>query len=205
VPLDVAGFALLATLLTITPGQDTFLVLRNATHGGAAAGVATTAGVCSGLFLHASLSALGLSALLATSAALFSVVKWLGAVYLVWLGIQSLLRLRRAPAAAAPARESRARSAVVQGFLSNALNPKTATFYLALLPQFAVVPERVLLDSLTLGGVHFVISFAWLALLSVLVERSRRLFARAWVSRAVDALAGVAFLAFGLRLALAER
>lgn len=203
--LDIGGFAVLATLLAIAPGQDTFLVLRNATRGGVAAGIATTAGVCSGLFLHASLSALGLSALLATSATLFATVKWLGAAYLIWLGIQSLLRLRRAPAGAAPARESRARSAAVQGFLSNALNPKTATFYLALLPQFAVVPDRVLIDSLTLGGIHFVISFAWLALLSALVERSRRLIARAWVPRAADALAGVAFLGFGLRLALAER
>jgi threonine/homoserine/homoserine lactone efflux protein len=93
----------------------------------------------------------------------------------------------------------------VQGFLSNALNPKAATFYLALLPQFAVVPERVLVDSLTLGAVHFGISFAWLALLSALVERSRRLLARPGLARAADALAGVAFLGFGLRLALAKR
>lgn len=203
--LDVAGFALLATLLTIAPGQDTFLVLRNATQGGFRAGVATTAGVCSGLFLHASLSALGLSALIATSAAVFSALKWAGAAYLAWLGLQSLLRAHepRSPALAPAA--ARGRAVVVQGFLSNALNPKTATFYLALLPQFAVVPERVLTDSLTLGGVHFAISFAWLALLSALVERSRRLLARPWLSRAADAVAGVAFLGFGLRLALAKR
>lgn len=203
--LDVAGFALLATLLTIAPGQDTFLVLRNATHGGFRAGVGTTAGVCSGLFLHASLSALGLSALLATSAAVFAAVKWAGAAYLAWLGVQSLLRARRPRAPAAATGAAQARSVIVQGFLSNALNPKTATFYLALLPQFAVIPERVLLDSLTLGGVHFVISFAWLALLSALVERSRQVLAQPWVSRAVDAVAGVAFLGFGLRLALARR
>ena len=154
--LDVAGFALLATLLTITPGQDTFLVLRNASRGGFAAGVATTAGICSGLFFHATLSALGLSALIATSTAVFSAVKWAGAAYLAWLGLQSLRQARRPRAAdAIPARTG---PPVVQGFLSNTLNPKTATFYLALLPQFAVFPERVLLDSLTLGGLHFVIS-----------------------------------------------
>jgi threonine/homoserine/homoserine lactone efflux protein len=206
VQLDVAGFAALATLLTIAPGQDTFLVLRNATHGGFRAGVGTTAGVCSGLFLHASLSALGLSALLATSASVFAAVKWAGAAYLAWLGVQSLLRARRprAPAAETPS-ETPMRSVVLQGFLSNALNPKTATFYLALLPQFAVFPERVLLDSLTLGAVHFGISVVWLTLLSALVERSRRLLAEPWVSRTVDAVAGVAFLGFGLRLALAKR
>lgn len=63
----------------------------------------------------------------------------------------------------------------------------------------------MLIDSLTRGGVHFVISFVWLALLSVLAERSRRLFARLWISRALDAVAGAVFLGFGLRLALAER
>ena len=202
--LDVGGFALLATLLTIAPGQDTFLVLRNAARGGFRSGVATTAGVCSGLFLHAALSAVGLSALMATSAAVFAGLKWAGAAYLAWLGVQSLLRARRR---VSPVHEAdrRARPNVVQGFLSNALNPKTATFYLALLPQFAVFPERVLIDSLTLGGVHFVISFAWLVLLSALAERARHLLARPETSRVLDAVAGTVFLGFGLRLALAER
>jgi threonine/homoserine/homoserine lactone efflux protein len=203
VGLDVAGFALLATLLTLAPGQDTFLVLRNAGRGGFGAGVATTAGICSGLFIHAALSALGLSALIATSAAVFSAVKWAGAVYLAWLGLQSLRQARRPRSTEAiPARTG---PPVVQGFLSNVLNPKTATFYLALLPQFAVFPEHVLRDSLTLGGVHFVISFAWLALLSALADRGRRWLARAAVTRALDAVAGLAFLGFGLRLALSKR
>jgi threonine/homoserine/homoserine lactone efflux protein len=206
VGLDVAGFALLATLLTLAPGQDTFLVLRNAGRGGFAAGVATTAGICSGLFFHASLSALGLSALLATSAAVYSAVKWAGAAYLVWLGLQSLRRASRAPTAeGVPGAGGRARPAFVQGLLSNVLNPKTATFYLALLPQFAVDRERVLADSLLLGGVHFLISFVWLSLLSALVERSRRWLARPWAARALDGAAGLAFLGFGLRLALSRR
>ena len=201
--LDVAGFAVLATLLTLAPGQDTFLVLRNASHGGFRAGVATTAGICSGLFLHATLSALGLSALIATSAAVFGAVKWAGAAYLAWLGLQSLRQAQRPRPAAATA--TRAGPPGVQGFLSNALNPKTATFYLALLPQFAVFPERELLDSLTLGGVHFVISFAWLALLCALAGQGRRWLAHTSVARTLDAAAGLAFLGFGLRLALSKR
>ena len=201
--LDVAGFALLAALLTLAPGQDTFLVLRNAAQGGFERGVATTAGICSGLFLHASLSALGLSALLAASAAVFSALKWAGAAYLAWLGLQSLRQARRPrPAEATPARGG---PPVVQGFLSNALNPKTATFYLALLPQFAVFPEHVLRDSLFLGGVHFAISFVWLAALSAFAGRSRRWLASAPVARTLDAAAGVAFLAFGLRIAFSKR
>jgi arginine exporter protein ArgO len=132
----------------------------------------------------------------------------LGAAYLVWLGIQSLLRLRRprgADGAPLVRRALPTATALRQGFLSNALNPKTATFYLALLPQFATLPERALADSLALAGIHFGIAFAWLALLSALVERSRRLLARAWLARAADLVTGAALLAFGVRLALARR
>lgn len=205
--VDYTGFALLATLLTLQPGQDTFLVLRNASQGGTAAGVATTAGVCSGLFLHATLSALGLSAVLMASAELFTALKLAGAAYLIWLGIQSLLRLRRPRAAdgGVARRALPASTALRQGFLSNALNPKTAAFYLALLPQFAVFPERVLADSLGLAAIHFGIAFTWLGLLSVVVERSRPTLARAWLARAADAVTGVALLAFGIRLAFARR
>ena len=202
--LDVGGFALLATLLTLSPGQDTLLVLRNAARGGFRAGIGTTAGVCSGLFLHATLSAVGLSALIAASATAYAALEWAGAAYIAWLGVQSLLRAG-GPRAAAPTLGGSARPDYVQGFLSNALNANTATFYLALLPQFAVFPERVLVDSLTLAGVHFAISFLWLTLLSALAERGRRLFARPRITRALDAVAGLAFLGFAIRLALSHR
>ena len=205
--MDLAGFALLAALLTVMPGQDTVLVLRNATSAGAAAGIATTAGVCSGLFFHATLSALGVSALLVASASAFAVLRWAGAAYVVWLGLQSLLRFRRAQSAElAPARApAHARRSFVQGLLSNVLNPKTAVFYLALLPQFAVFRESVLADSLLLAALHFAMSFVWLGLIALLADRARVLLARPGVMLSVDGLAGAALVAFGLRLALARR
>jgi threonine/homoserine/homoserine lactone efflux protein len=203
--MDVVGFALLAAILTMSPGQDTVLVLRNATAAGAAAGVATTAGVCSGLFFHAALSALGVSALLAASESAFRALRWLGGAYVVWLGLQSLLRARRARRLAlAPGRGAAARSAYVQGLLSNLLNANTAVFYLALLPQFAVLPETVLTDSLLLAALHFAMAFAWLSGVSLVADRARRLLARPSVLRGVDAVAGVALVGFGLRLALAR-
>jgi threonine/homoserine/homoserine lactone efflux protein len=197
----------LAGILTVSPGQDTVLVLRNATSAGAAAGVATTAGVCSGLFFHATLSALGVSALLVASAGAFAALRWAGAAYVVWLGLQSLLRLRRGRLVeVAPERASDgARRPFVQGLLSNVLNPNTAVFYLALLPQFAVVRETVLLDSLLLAALHFAMAFVWLGSISLLADRARVWLARPGVMRGVDALAGVALVAFGLRLALARR
>jgi threonine/homoserine/homoserine lactone efflux protein len=210
VSLDVAGFALLAGALTLSPGPATILVIGNAARGGFAAGVGTTAGVCLALLLHATLSALGLSAVVATSARLFSAVKLVGAAYLVWLGLQSLLRSRRRASEAGlgldpPRGAIPAGVAVRQGFLSNVLNPNTALFYLAILPQFAVVPERVVIDSLTLAGVHFVIAFAWLTLASAFVGRARSLLARPRAWQAVDLLLGSALLGFGVRLALARR
>jgi len=121
-----------------------------------------------------------------------------------------LLRVRRrraeaSGAGAASARGIRARVGIREGLVSNVLNPNTALFYLALLPQFAVFPGRVLTDSLILAGVHFVISFGWLALLSVLVDRAQRLLARPRVWQALDLVAGSTLVAFGLRIALARR
>lgn len=204
--LDVAGFALLAALLTLAPGQDTVLVLRNASLAGARAGVSTTAGICSGLFLHATLSALGVSALLAASPAAFGALRFAGAAYLVALGLGSLRRARRGGAAPPEPRTApERRHAFVQGFLSNALNANTSVFYLTLLPQFAVFPATVLRDSLLLAGIHFAMSFGWLAALSLGAGRARRIFARESVRSALHALAGLALIGFGLRLALGRR
>ena len=94
-------YCLLAGMLTITPGADTMLVLRNAMRGGRQDGWGTTVGITSGLFVHATASALGISAILAESAALFSAVKFAGALYLVWLGVQSWRSALRGDGAAA--------------------------------------------------------------------------------------------------------
>lgn len=202
--LDVGGFALLAAVLIAIPGQDTVLVLRNAIAGDARAGVVTTAGICCGLFFHATLSALGVSALLVASAEAFAVLRWAGAAYLVWLGLQSLRRFRRGPPpGGAPGRaQASARGSFAQGLLSNVLNPKTAVFYLALLPQFAVRPETVLADSLLLAALHAAMSFAWLGGLAIVAERAGALLRTPRTARAIDGLAGLALVGFGVRLAL---
>ena len=203
--MDIVGFALLAGILTVLPGQDTVLVLRNATAAGAAAGIATTAGVCSGLFFHATLSALGVSAVLVASASAFAALRWAGAAYVVWLGLLSLVRLRAHPAGAGAAPRAPARRSFVQGLLSNLLNVKTAAFYLALLPQFAVFRETVLRDSLLLAALHFAMAFVWLGGIALLADRARAALARPRLLRGVEAVTGVALVAFGVRLALARR
>src|SRR5207245_2803085 len=129
---SLVTYTAVAAVLTVTPGADTMLVIRNVIARGRRAGVVTTLGICSGLFVHATLSALGLSVILARSAEAFTIVKLAGAVYLAWLGVQSLRR----PAGRAPPDPSwpgagdgrppdQARS-WREGFLTNVLNPKVA-------------------------------------------------------------------------------
>jgi RhtB (resistance to homoserine/threonine) family protein len=206
---EVAAFALVAALLTVSPGADTFLVVRNTLRGGRHDGWLTVDGICSGLFVHALLSAVGVSALLAHSATAFLALKVAGAGYLAWLGLQSLRSATRktddaAPPDVAPAQAPACRS-FREGFLTNLLNPKVIVFYLALLPQFISAGDAVLPKSLLLTAIHFLQGILWLGFVAWGVDRSRRFFLRPALRRFMDALCGTILVALGLRLALAQR
>jgi RhtB (resistance to homoserine/threonine) family protein len=207
---QVLTFAIVAALMTVSPGADTFLVVRNTLRGGRDDGWATVAGICSGLFVHALLSALGVSAILAHSSTAFLALKIAGAAYLAWLGVQSLRSAARGsdrapPAAvAAPGRVPPARS-FREGFLTNLLNPKVIIFYLALLPQFLSPGDAALARSLLLTAIHFIEGILWLGFVAWGVDRSRRFFLRPALRRGMDALCGTVLVALGLRLALEPR
>jgi len=207
---QVLAFALVAALMTVSPGADTFLVVRNSLRGGRDDGWATVVGICCGLFAHALLSALGGSAVLAHSAAAFMLLKVAGACYLAWLGIQSLRSAARGGTVAAPvpgvapARVPGGRS-FREGFLTNLLNPKVIVFYLALLPQFISPGDAVLAKSLLLTAIHFVEGILWLGFVAWGVDRSRRHFLRPALRRWMDALCGTVLMALGVRLALQQR
>jgi RhtB (resistance to homoserine/threonine) family protein len=207
---QILAFALVAALTTVSPGADTFLVVRNALRGGRRDGWATVAGICSGLFVHALLSALGISALLAHSASAFLVLKVAGAAYLAWLGIQSLRSAARGGsgtaqfATAAPVRVPATR-AFREGFLTNLLNPKVIVFYLALLPQFLSPGDDVLAMSLLLTAIHVAEGILWLGFVAWGVDRSRRFFLRPALRRGMDALCGTILVGLGLRLAFGSR
>jgi RhtB (resistance to homoserine/threonine) family protein len=206
---QVLAFALVAALMTISPGADTFLVVRNTLRGGRGDGWATVVGICSGLFVHALLSALGVSAILAHSASAFLALKMAGAAYLAWLGFQSLRGAARGPAVTAPSdvpplRAPASRS-FREGFLTNLLNPKVIVFYLALLPQFLSQGDAVLAKSLLLTAIHFAEGILWLGFVAWGVDRSRRFFLRPALRRWMDALCGTILVALGLRLAFAQR
>ena len=200
------AYLIAITLLTITPGVDTLLVLRNTGRGGLKDGCVTSLGICSGLFIHATLSALGISILLVETAWAFNALKWLGAVYLIWLGIGSLrqaLRGRVEPMTvdAPKARTARTAVSLREGLLSNVLNPKTALFYMALLPQFVDPAGNAFQQSLVLAALHFVLAMLWQCGLAWIVATFRHLRASARLSRALNTLTGGFFVAMGAKLA----
>ncbi len=174
---QMVAFTGIALLLTITPGADTMLVIRSVVARGPRAGLLTTFGICCGLFIHATLSAIGLSVILVRSATAFEVVKFVGATYLIVLGVQSIWRAIRhhsevgetARSDHGPALMTTKRRAFLEGLLTNVLNPKVAVFYLAFLPQFITPDDPVLLKSVVLAGIHFVLGILWLSLVILLL------------------------------------
>jgi threonine/homoserine/homoserine lactone efflux protein len=214
---QVLVFTGIAALLTITPGADTFLVIRNVLRGGRQAGVVTTLGICCGLFVHAALSALAL--VLMHSANAYLALKWAGALYLMWLGLQSIRDAIRGGDGAWAGRRSaktdsgrgerlaafRLRYPFLEGMANNVLNPKVAVFYLAFLPQFIGPGDPALAKSLLLAGIHFVQGIVWLVGLAVLFDRGRVVLASARVRRALETVSGMVLLGFGVRLAFEDR
>jgi RhtB (resistance to homoserine/threonine) family protein len=204
---QVVAFTLVAAALTVTPGADTMLVVRNVLRGGRRDGVVTTCGICVGLFVHAALSAVGVSVILMHSATVFHLVKFVGACYLVWLGIQSLSGAVRGAShtggtvCGMTATGVSPQRCFLEGVLSNVLNPKVAVFYLAFLPQFIGPTDAVLRKSLLLAGIHDVEGLLWLVLVSIVVDHTRRFFMQSSVRRWLDGVCGTLFVGFGVRLA----
>ena len=202
---SILAFMGIAALLTILPGADMALVAKVTLLDGRRAAFFTSLGICAGLPVHATASALGLSLILATSAEAFTVVKVAGAGYLAYLGIRTIRDSFR-PASAAVAAAGRARtsrSAFAQGWLSNVLNPKVALFYLTFLPQFISPGDNVLVKSLLLAAIHAVMGLVWLPLYAYAIDRIGAVVrgARRWLER----LSGTALIGLGVRLALERR
>lgn len=196
------------TLLTLTPGVDTLLVVRNTSRGGWHDGAASSLGICCGLFVHALVSAVGISVILVKSALLFSVLKFAGAGYLIWLGGSSLRRLAQQKTSddfsvQRPAGTAfRFRRSLLEGFWSNVLNPKTVVFYMAFLPQFIDPGRPAVPQILLLTGLHFIIAMLYQCLLASVVDRATGWLQNIWVRRTMDGVTGSVLLLFGVKLAL---
>ncbi len=210
---QILAFTGIVAILTITPGVDTMLVIRNVLARGQQAGLLTALGICSGLFVHAALSGLGLSLILVRSAAAYETVKIAGACYLIFLGTRSIWQACRSDPQYMPGIHNRSDAAlhtsrwksIVEGIFTNVLNPKVAIFYLAFLPQFINPDDSVLGKSMLLASIHVVLGILWLTLVTVLLGRMRVWLAQPAVRRVLEAVTGAILIAFGARLAMEHR
>lgn len=207
-PLTILAFMLAALALNLTPGPDMLYVLTRSVTQGPSGGVAAATGGLAGSLAHTVFAVLGLSALLLTSATAFTVVKLLGAAYLVFLGVRALLGRRGSIRdRVRVGRPMSLRRIMGEAAIIHTLNPKVAIFFVAFLPQFVdpASPNPAVALAI-LGGVFIVQAWAVNSLIALGAGWvSRTIVARAWVARALDRLTGTIFLAFGVRLAVATR
>lgn len=211
---DLTLFIISGFLLNIMPGPDTLLIMSRSASQGWRAGSIASLGIGSGVFVHILAAALGLSAILASSAMAFTVVKYAGAVYLVYIGLMALRSktkdetpVENASPASSSVQPLSMRSIYWQGFLSNALNPKVALFFLAFVPQFiSHTSSNTALAFIVLGVIFNFNSMLWCHLLAISTAlASKRLKVSKTVSCWLNKTIGVLFISLGVKLALTAK
>ncbi len=204
---NTALFITASLAVIVAPGPDNIYVLTRGVAQGREVALASAWGMCSGLLFHTTLAALGLSAILARSAVAFSVVKYAGAAYLMYLGIRALLSKEEFASSAEEALPARLRSFFLRGLTMNLLNPKVAVFFLAFLPQFANPGTSGAALRLVVLGLVFallsVVVFSAIALFSGVL--GDRLGSNPRYATALRWLTGCVLVGLGLRLALSGR
>ena len=204
-PDAVWRFAIVAGVLTMTPGLDTLLVLRSALRSGPRAAFATASGVAVGCLVWGLAAAVGVSALVTASPTAYAVLKVAGAVYLAYLGVR-LLWTARTPHAAEPSEETvGVASPFSQGLTTNVLNPKIGVFYVAVLPHFLPADLPPVAGGVLLALVHGVETMVWFAGLIAGARTMRRWLASPQVQRGIDVVAGLIFVGFAVALVVVDQ
>jgi len=199
-PLMLA-FIAAASLLTVTPGVDTAIVLRTATLEGRRQAVLAAAGICLGCLAWGVAVSLGLGALLQASELGYTAVKFAGAAYLIWLGSRLVFKPRASFDTGAGTATSANGQAFWRGLLTNLLNPKVGVFYVTFLPQFVPLGTDVAAYSFFLACLHVLLSLAWFAALIAATIPLGKLLRRPALTKALDRVTGGVLVAFGVRLA----
>jgi threonine/homoserine/homoserine lactone efflux protein len=205
------AFLGVAAVVIITPGPDTAMTIRNTLLGGRAGGVSTALGIATGQVVWALATSIGLVALLIASEPVFQALKYAGAAYLVYLGVQCLREAFRPGAASETAggaptpRPLAPLAAFRQGVISDLGNPKMAVFFASLLPQFVPAGEATFLALLGLGLVFAVMTFAWLSAYAISIARLGAALRRSAVHRSVQGVTGTVLIGLGLRMAGEQR
>jgi RhtB (resistance to homoserine/threonine) family protein len=207
--VDLLPFLAISALLILMPGPDTAMVMKNAVVGGRRSGLFASLGVSVGLTIWTIAAAFGIAALLRASEVAFTALKLVGAIYLVWIGIQ-MLRSRDLEAAATRAGhgvDTRGLDvkAFRQGLLSDLGNPKVAIFFTSFLPQFVHGSGPAFVPLLMLGLMFAGLTLLWLVVYSGLIGRATALVRRSSWRRGLDRFTGVVLIGFGVTLAFERR
>ena len=206
-PTQFWSFVAVATIIVVVPGPDMALVARNTLAGGRSAGLRTATGTLLGLSIHAGAALVGLSVVIAASATAFNMVKLAGAAYLIWLGLETLWTTRKRDVldvGRSPSLPRVAAAPLVQGILTNVLNPKLAVFFLSFLPQFVDPSMPATPQILLLASTFIAMGAIWLVLYVVAVEHLAGVLTRPAVKRWLDRVIGTTLVALGIRLAIGE-
>jgi threonine/homoserine/homoserine lactone efflux protein len=202
------AFLGVSLIVIVTPGPDTAVTIRNTLIGGRSGGVATALGIAGGQTIWAFATSVGIVTLLVASAPLFLAVKYAGAAYLAYLGVQALRdAIRPAAASERDVRPGREESRLApfaafrQGLVSDLGNPKMAVFFAGLLPQFAPAGEETFSALMRLGAVFAMITFAWLALYAAVIARAGEILRRQSIRCSIEAVTGTVLIGLGLRIA----
>lgn len=198
---SLLAFSLAAALIVLLPGPDSLVVLRAVLRHGRGKAALTAAGVLCGLLVWVGAAALGLSALLRASETAYTVLRIAGAVYLVWLGVQSLRTRGAGVVDEHPARGGLLGAGFGAGFTTDVLNPKVGVFFVTFLPGFVPAGRPVGSTSLLLGAVFVVETAIYFAVVLLLVGRITTWLSNERVRRRMDRVTGVVLLGFGARLA----
>jgi threonine/homoserine/homoserine lactone efflux protein len=195
------SFTVASVLIVLLPGPDSLVVVRGLVRGGRRGGVRTAAGVLCGLLVWVTATALGVSALLRASEIGYDVLKVVGACYLVWLGVRSLLAVRRTNETAPVEAIAVMRSGFRAGFLTDILNPKVGVFFVSFLPGFVPSGQSVGWITLGFGLWYAVLTAVYFAALVAISTTVATWMGTARIRRRLDALTGLVLVGFGLRLA----
>lgn len=199
------AFTFAAALLTLTPGLDTALILRTSIVEGTRKVIQAQLGINAGCLAWAAMVAFGLGALIAVSELAYNLLKWCGATYLAWLGVQMLLRPRQAMGNVEVCVGSSSTSGFMRGFFGNLLNPKVGIFYVSFLPQFIPAGHSPVLWTFGLVMIHVMPGSLWAALLIGSTRRLSVFLQREKVVKWLDRTTGAVFLLFATSLAVSHR
>ncbi|WP_243298576.1 LysE family translocator [Bacillus litorisediminis] len=204
---DFLTFLLLSLFVVMSPGIDTALITKRTISDGKKDGYRIALGITVGCLVHTLAAAFGLSAILLQSAVAFEIVKYVGAIYLIYLGISSFITLKKKkPDQPERDQEKLAKkSAFKQGFLSNVLNPKVAMFFLTFLPQFVSTNSEATLQLIFMGVIYMLLSITWFFVFVFFINHLRKWLMSARIQSAMDKLTGAVLIGFGLKLALEKQ